>query len=298
MSKYQFCVVYKEELEMMSTWKSPAISVYMGLCLHFSTKEVDGYRIRTCYPSHDTISSCIHKGQSTISRGVKQLKNLMEDGITEFPKNCKKLCGDCKKSCENFKRKTAIKPPAFFTTKKRMGNSSVYEVRYKIKYDLSNGDKTVLSNGDNYVLSNGDKQTNHDNKPIKQTILSDDDISKSSEIIKKYIQEFNWSSSLLEQVVEFYDNKHFLNELIHIGAFMLERRDKGSKLWTSGYWIRGIRYWLESAPSDLSPSRQRYIEKLHSEVLQFDEKPSKKQPPPEDCTDIDNIVFKKPSNWS
>ena len=275
MGNYQFCVVYKEELEMMSTWKSPAISVYMGLCLHFKTREVDGWRIRTCYPSHEAISSHIHKGQSTISRGVKQLKNLTQDGITEFKKSCKKLCGGCKKSCENFKRKTAIKPPAFLTTKKRMGNSSVYEVKYKIKYDLSNGDKTVLptvdktvlptvdnsilSNGDKTVLSNGDKQTDHDNKQIEQTILTDDDIIlKSSKIIKKYIQEFGWNGDLEPKVSEFYTNEHFINELIHIGAFLLERRESGKKIWSAHYWIQGIRYWLQSVPSDLTPQREKY----------------------------------------
>ena len=110
-----FAIIYDEELIILSQLKSASKSVFIGLLSFVNssdTKIEEGIRIRECFPTQEALKKKIHLKQSSISRGVDELKHLMW----------------------TFKGKTF----PLMTVKKRMNRSNIYTFKYPIFQHMVN----------------------------------------------------------------------------------------------------------------------------------------------------------------
>jgi len=225
-----------------------------------STTEENGYRVRKCHPSHNSLIEKTGMSQTSISRGIKYLKELQQDGITEITKETKKK-------------------PRFLTTIQRMGTSAKYVIRYKLhtheKTELPTHDNSQLHTHDNSELPTHEKtelpthekQIDHDNKQIEHTILTDD-MNHQKNILECICKYFHWNETKIDEyILKYAENKHFTNELILIACHQFKREKNGERYWTKNYWPRGLDRWMEDTPSPRSAVNDTLVAKVHSDIL-------------------------------
>ena len=270
--KNKFGVVYAEEILMMKSWKSAAKSVYLGLCLYMKTTEKNGIRTRKCHPSHNSLMEKTGLSQTTISKGIKYLKELHSDGITEV--TYEKVNG------KRFISEESKNKDRFLTTIQRMGTSAQYIVSYRLhtvedtelptveNTEYCTVENTELPTVENTELPTVEKQTNNDNKQLEHTIVTDDTINHHRDILNSMCSFFGWSTDKVEEYVAKYsDNEHFANELILVACHQFKRDGKGERYWTKNYWPRGLDRWMDDAPSPRSAINETLVERVHKEIL-------------------------------
>jgi len=260
----RFVIIYDEELIILSQLKSASKSVFIGLLSFVNSSDTkinqEGIRTRKCFPTHEALKKKIHLKQSSISRGVDELKHLMW----------------------TFKDKTI----PLMTVKKRMNRSNIYTFQYPTfqhmentsfhhmeKPKLSTGEKNDFPTGEKSKLPTHDKTgTKKGTEKKEHRIYNREKEHALIPSLKKYKEEclkifplFDWPIDDIDKNINVWaHNSNFINELYHIAAFNIE---KGENHWKNDYFIQGITKWLSSpVESTLSKKREQYIIEVHNRL--------------------------------
>lgn len=259
-----FAIIYDEELIILSQLKSASKSVFIGLLSFVNSSDTkidqEGIRTRECFPTQEALKKKIHLKQSSISRGVDQLKNLMW----------------------TYKGKTY----PLMTIKKRMNRSNIYTFKYPTfqhmintsfhhqeKPKLSTHEKNDFPTHEKSKLPTHDKTGTKKEKEKKEHRIYNREkehsfipsLEKYKEECLKIFPLFDWPINDIDKHLNIWaQNKNFINELYHIAAFNVE---KGENHWKNDYFIKGITKWLSSSvESTLSKKREQYIIEVHNRL--------------------------------
>ncbi len=265
MSKQQYTMIFKDEIHQIRTLNSSGKHLFLTLCLHtkFEIKEEDGkqYRIRKCFPSYDRLMILTGCSRGYVGKGIA---NLKENG--------------------------------FLTSQQRSGTTAIFTLKTEV-YTVETSENHTVETSENYTVETSENYTVYKHiknneqkgltKNINKLILTD----KQKEIINKLSSRFGWKGKYIEELQRVLPadcSEYLTDELILIGAHQLKRIKDGDGPWTGNYVVKGITRWIEGGKGRSSKPNiylQSLIEKLHSEVLQFEQVVEKKDVSSAVCED-------------